>query len=549
MSVAPPDTRHGSAPFGASAAPVAPAAPGTVPLRTPGSTTPARERRRSLVTTPDLTPADRQAMRRAGLPWRASRSDRFWFSPVTLLVPLLLIGFTACGAYLWVTVVPDRTIGGSQIQGTGVEAIVKGNQYALLTAVPLALVFVLADRFRTQTFLPRLGIWAITFAWGALAATGFSMWLNSWMAQWLGIAGQGDPATGDRAAVFVAPFVEEFAKATVLFWIAILARNRWVSRLGAVTLAGLSATAFAYVENIVYYARIYRYAATNSVGVTPEEAIQFLVVRRGLAGFFAHPLFTIMTVLGLALALRSRSKLVRVMAPLCGFLGAALLHMAWNGFATTMPNPMPLYFFIAIPLAIAVAVMTIRQVRAQARLVEHRLGDYVLAGWLSQSDQQVISSPRRRLATLWSAMFAHPVTAVAGPIAVILGPPLLLAVWLFAWPWWLEGLVIIVVPAAMLVSLLCPTPWRATLSWLRTGTELAYLRDSITKGLIDQAGQAREGELFGELESLRDQGVEPVPTGRVKYPWVWLSEALRPRTTSARPAVGSTVGQWPPPGR
>src|SRR5690349_19993055 len=109
------------------------------------------------------------------------------------------------------------------------------------------------------------------------------------------------------AAIFVAPFVEEFGKATVLFWIAILARYRWVSRLGAITLAGLSAAAFAYVENITYYARVYVYAAQNNVGITPEEAVQQLWMMRGVASFFAHPLFTIMTVLGLAVALRSRS--------------------------------------------------------------------------------------------------------------------------------------------------------------------------------------------------------------------------------------------------
>src|SRR5690606_39200694 len=123
-----------------------------------------------------------------------------------------------------------------------------------------------------------------------------------------------------------------------------------------------------------------------------------------------------------------------------------------------------------------------------------------------ESDQQVISSPLKRISTLWSAMFAHPMTAFLGPIAVILGPPLLLGVWLFKWHWAVETLVLLVVPFSMVLCLLVPTPWRATLRWLRAGTELGYLRDGMTKGLIDEAGRAREGQLFGELEALRDQG-------------------------------------------
>ena len=44
--------------------------------------------------------------------------------------------------------------------------------------------------------------------------------------------------------------------------------------------------------------------------------------------FFGHPLFTAMTGIGLAVALRSKSKIVRIVAPLAGFCAAAFLHMA-----------------------------------------------------------------------------------------------------------------------------------------------------------------------------------------------------------------------------
>ena len=47
----------------------------------------------------------------------------------------------------------------------------------------------------------------------------------------------------------------------MLFWLAILMRYQWVSRLSGIVLAGLSGAAFAFTENILYYGRVYRYAA------------------------------------------------------------------------------------------------------------------------------------------------------------------------------------------------------------------------------------------------------------------------------------------------
>lgn len=528
--------------------------PGTVPLGRAKAREPEQTRTKALSSTPELSGADRRAMRRSGLPWRTRLLDRIRFSPVTYLAPLLLIGYALCLMWMYGTMVPDRELdNGSTVPGLGVEAIGKANEYAVLTVVPLVLVFVLLDRYRSQTILPRLGIWLLTFGWGAFAATGFSLWLNTWMGQHLGIMGEGDPATGARAAVFVAPFVEEFAKGTVLFWIAILARYRWVSRLGAISLAGLSAAAFAYVENIIYYGRAFRYAAQTYGQVTPEEALQQIFLIRGVFSFFAHPLFTIMIAVGLAVALRTRSKTVRVLAPLAGYLGAALLHMAWNGFSSTLPNPMPLYWFLAIPLLMFLIGFAVRGISRESRLVRTRLGDYVLTGWLSEEDREVISSPKRRLGLVWWAMFEHPLTAFAGPVALIVGPLLLLGVWLFDWHPAVEFLIIAATVLALVLSIVVRSPWRNTLRWLRAGTELAYLRDSITRGLVDEAGQAREGELFGELEELRDEGVQP-HAGVVRYPWTWVTEAITVRRSrsargSRRPAPQSAVDpSWAPPG-
>ena len=503
---------------------------------------------------PELTDEQRRAMRRNGLPWREQKVDRVRRSPIPYLVVLLLVGYALCLVSMYRTLVPDRELENGVIPGLGTEAIVKANSYAIITAVVVSLILILADRFRTQSFLPRLGIWLLTFGWGACAATGFSLWLNTWMGQHLGIMGEGDPATGARAAVFVAPFVEEFAKATIVFWIAILARYRWVSPLGGISLAGLSAIGFAYTENIIYYARIYR-AAAQAPGIAPEDAMLQLFVIRGIASCFAHPLFTIMTVFGLVLAVRTRSRLVRVIAPVGGFLAAVLLHMAWNGFSTTLPNPYPLYWLVALPMVFFVIMFTIRQVRKQSRLVHARLGDYVLAGWFAEEDRTVIASPVRRLGLVWASIHQHPVTAFLGPLVLVASPPLLVGVWVFDWKPAVEFLIVALSIVFAAVVLVMPSPWRNTLRWINLGTELAYLRDSMTRGIIDEAGQAREGEIFVELEKLRADGVEPRPA-KVRYAWVWVRDALADRRArrqqpsgirSSGAAQSAVDPSWAPP--
>ena len=107
-------------------------------------------------------------------------------------------------------------------------------------------------------------------------------------------------------------------------------RYQWVSRLSGIVLAGLSGAAFAFTENILYYGRVYRYAARTFGEVPPLEALQNLFVMRGVITCFGHPLFTAMTGIGLAIALRSKSKIVRVVAPLAGYGVAVFLHMAFN---------------------------------------------------------------------------------------------------------------------------------------------------------------------------------------------------------------------------
>ncbi len=354
----------------------------------------------------------RRRRARSGLPVDPDPNEplpkRLLKSPMTWLTAVLLLGYAVLLVLLYRQVVPDQETPSGTLPGIGTEAIPVALKYAAITAIPLSLVFLWADRFRPQRFW----VWLMTFGWGACVATFVSAQVNTWAAGHLSIVGDGDPATGPRAAIYVAPFVEEAAKATVLFWLAILMRYRWVSRLSGIVLAGLSGAAFAFVENILYYGRVYRYAARTFGEVPPLEALQQLFMLRGVMTFFGHPLFTAMTGIGLAVALRSKSKVVRIVAPLAGYCAAAFLHMAFNATASLVEgrNLLFMYLFVALPLVVGLIVFVIRQLLREGRLIRERLVDYVRVGWLPEGDPAALARLRTRLRALWHAVFLGPET-------------------------------------------------------------------------------------------------------------------------------------------
>ena len=424
-------------------------------------------------------------------PKRLIKKPLFW-------VTLVMLGvYTTLLVLLYQQTVPDREVPGGTLPGLGTEAVPIAAKYAAITAIPLSLLFLWADRYRPQRFW----VWLMTFGWGACVATFVSAQINTWAAGHLSIIGDGDPATGPRAAIYVAPFVEEAAKGTVLFWLVILMRYQWVSRLSGIVLAGLSGAAFAFTENILYYGRVYRYAARTFGEVPPLEALQSLFVLRGVMTFFGHPLFTAMIGIGLAVAVRSKSKVVRVVAPLAGYCAAAFLHMAFNTTASLVSGPslMFIYIGVAIPAVIGLIVFIVRQLFREGRLIRERLTDYVRVGWLAESDPDALSRLRTRLRALWHAVF--------------LGPDAFLA----------------------------------TIRMQRAVTELAYLRDAMTRGIIDKTGVAREKTLLATIRAVRGQAVIS-PEGRAPYPSFRRRPAALPAYAPASfPGPAGLGGNYPAP--
>lgn len=416
-------------------------------------------------------------------------------SPLFWLTVILLPFYTYALLDQYWMLHPDREFeDGTLALGLNNDALRQSAFWAMWTALAYVALFVWLDRFRPQRPL----VWLLTFLWGACASTWVSIYVNSWAGEAMNTT-SANSDMGSRAAIFIAPFSEEASKATVLFLLIILFRAGIVSRLSIVTLAGLSAVGFAFVENIIYYGRAFVYA-TNTIEIEdPQAEMVEIVMLRGVYTSFGHPLFSMMTALGLAIALGARSKTVRVVAPLAGFVVASGGHMLFNGVASSGgADSLKPQWFMALGLVAILILMLVLTVVAQAQLIRRRLGDYRRVGWLTDRDPIVFSGPFRRIKLHLAALFRGP-----------------------------------------------RKTWLPTAKFMRRITELAYVREGMTRGTIGAGGDDRAKEILHDLEELRPvaltetKGLALFPPRRRKP----LTKAPPPQS----PGPAGLGGNWPAP--
>lgn len=453
----------------------------------------------------------RRERRANGLPVEHDGAGRHWAkrvlaSPWTWVTLGATLIYAACLLWMYQISIQETPVEGGVIPGLNASAIRRSAQLAAPTLLAWIAVFLLVDRFRPL----RPVLWWLALGWGACVSTASSMVVNTWAGQEMAIVGNGDPATGARTAVFVAPFVEEATKATVLFLIGMVLRYRLVSRLQAVALAGLSGAGFAFTENILYYSRAIVYSSTTIEVGDPEAALAEIVLLRGLKTAFGHPLFTVLAGIGLVIALRSSSKVVRILAPLAGYLLASLSHMVFN-FLASVGMDANIMAIIGWIIVLSLVLHLIRQAMAEGVRHRDRLTDYVAMGWLTAEAATAFSRQRTRWHSLFNAV-SH------------------------GW-----------------------RPLLATFRIQRTMTELVHLRDSQLRGLVDAAGHGRERELLDRARALWPIAVTDPKTQRFHLPrfpnplrWLRSRRASRLSDRAGASPIGSREyspvdPRWAPP--
>jgi protease PrsW len=244
--------------------------------------------------------------------------------------------------------------------------------------VPVYLAIVLfIDRYEPEP----LRMIVLTFAWGATIAAFVAIVLNT-----VGEVIVSEQLGTDAAELYgysiSAPVVEEAAKGVVLFAIFWLNRREFNGVIDGIVYAALVGLGFAMTENVLYYGR--GAAEEGIVG-----AVATFVVR-GLMSPFAHPVFTAMTGIGLGIAATTRSRTLRVVAPLAGLGAAMALHSLWNTSAGAGLF-FGVYLLIMVPVFAGIGVVVLVALRREGRLIEREL-----RGVLPEAEARALASLRVR---------------------------------------------------------------------------------------------------------------------------------------------------------
>lgn len=328
--------------------------------------------------------------------------------------------------------------------------------------VPVYLALVLwLDRYEAEP----AGYLAAVFFWGALVAVLIALVFNT-LGEFVVSALVSKTAGAVSGAVLFAPFVEETAKASVLFGLFFFKRDEFDDVLDGIVYASVVGLGFAMTENIQYYG-----GAMLEGGVAGSLT---LFILRGAMAPYSHPLFTSMTGIGLGLAAQTDRRALKVFAPIVGLGCAMALHSLWNLSAATHPLLyFATYFLVMVPAFVGVLVAVFYALRRESRVVREGLERDSQRGLLSPQEIECLCSVRARMTASLAALRR-------GGVA----------------------------------------EWRARRSFHGVASELAFHRSRVARGLCARDGSdaAREELYVRELCELRARlrPADDAPTHRQK---------------------------------
>ncbi|MGV9631562.1 PrsW family intramembrane metalloprotease, partial [Streptomyces sp. NPDC003487] len=285
---------------------------------------------------------------------------------------------------------------------TGTEGFLVGLGLAVFPVPLLIAAFRWLDRVEP-------GPWrnlVFAFAWGACAAALIAIVANSFATKWIATT-TADPSGADTlGATVIAPIVEESAKAAAVLLVFLFRRRHFTGIVDGVVIAGITATGFAFTENILYLGTAFGTdQLTGGRGIASVTAATFFV--RVIMSPFAHPLFTTMTGLGFGIAALSgeRQRLRRALLPVGGLLLAMCLHALWNGSASFGPfGFFAVYGAFMMPAFGLLTWLVIWTRQRELRTIREELPAYVAAGWLAPAEPFALGSMRaRRMAREYAA--------------------------------------------------------------------------------------------------------------------------------------------------
>ncbi len=277
-------------------------------------------------------------------------------------------------------------------QQTGTEGFLVGLLLAVLPVPLLVGTFLWIDHVEPQPWRNLF----FAFFWGACAATLVAILANGFAQHLLATTFTATPSQSDSwGATFAAPFIEETSKGTAVLLLFLFRRRHFQGIVDGIVIAGITATGFAFTENILYLGSAFGTDHHDGSGLAITISTFFV---RVIMSPFAHPLFTSMTGVGFGIsAMSRRGQARRWLAPLGGWLLAMTLHGAWNGSSTLGGlGFVAVYAAVMLPALVILAWLAVWSRGNELQLLAVHLPVYAHAGWLSPLEPLALSSMRAR---------------------------------------------------------------------------------------------------------------------------------------------------------
>jgi RsiW-degrading membrane proteinase PrsW (M82 family) len=266
-------------------------------------------------------------------------------------------------------------------------ALVTGMVLASIPVAPLIASYLWLDRYEPE---PR-SLLVLGLGWGAFVATAAALLLQMF-----------EPVifrtTDAFLGTIVAPITEEGAKGFFILLLLFYRRQELDGILDGIVYAGMVGIGFAFTENILYLTSAYMGSDGQSGGL--GGAVGLFVVRC-VFGPFAHPFFTAFTGIGIGIAVGSPRKVVRVLAPLGGYVVAVAAHASWN--AGLMfdggRNAVATYVFLMVPAFLLLLGFAVWSRRREGQVLTEALNDCAQRGFLDPAEVPWLARiPARRFA-------------------------------------------------------------------------------------------------------------------------------------------------------
>lgn len=250
-------------------------------------------------------------------------------------------------------------------------------------AFPAAFLYLtlprLLDRYDPEPWYALLGC----LLWGGVAATGYSVTINSAVSQLVG------GSAGEFASTVIsAPIVEETLKGLGIFGVFFFLRDEFDGVVDGIIYACFIGLGFATIENVTYYAAA---AEQGDLGET--------LFARGVLSPWVHPVYTMMTGIGFGLRRESFSRVLRALGPWLGLALAVMLHGIWNGSAILAHElgVAGVFFFVFMMVMWALLVLifliiVIVLVRRRGRIIREHLEEEIGLGTLSRDEVEIVCS-------------------------------------------------------------------------------------------------------------------------------------------------------------